>query len=729
MDSERWQRIETLFDAALDRDPSRWDTFLDEHCQGDLELRAEVARLLASHVPPERGAAGRSSRFRRLLSPRAILVYAAVLAVLTIAFLGNALRLRTAELEYETHRRRAAEETARDAQWSDYTSTIAAAEASIRLDQTDDARALLARTPEHHRGWEWRHLERRLDRSLYALRAHQRTVTRVAFAPDGASFVTSSLDGTLGFWATETGDSIRRLGPLSSGVESLALHPDSVTAAVGLSSGSVLLLALDSGAERARLSGSGRAMVAFNPAGTRLAAAFQDGTVAEWRTDTNKPTATIDAGGTRLCVAYSGDGRFLITGDDQGHAKLWDTRTNRRAADVAAHDGRITDVAAGDGGVFATASTDHTVKVWRVSDRRPIATCRAHGAAVVAVAFEAGGAHAVSADAGGRVLRWSAASGAVVSELRSGEGASALAIEPHGGRVAVGDNGGGVRLWPQNADDVRAFRAPADESPQPAVNHARVSPDGRTVACAANHLEIDLWDAAAGEPAVRIETGRADYPTRVAFSPSGSHLFAGDRGGNVIAIDLAQRRRLLAFAAHPAAVLGLEVSPDGAVLVSAGADSTMKFWDAHTLAPRGEFRGLSGTDRAIRFWNPQTGDTLRALRAHASAVVDVAFNAGGTRLLSVAKDGTVRLWDVAAATSTAVTGAAGASVACFTPDGTRIAAGGAEPAIRIIDVATGRAVARLHGHTGRILSLESSPQHDRLVSASFDGTLRLWDAE
>jgi WD40 repeat protein len=110
-------------------------------------------------------------------------------------------------------------------------------------------------------------------------------------------------------------------------------------------------------------------------------------------------------------------------------------------------------------------------------------------------------------------------------------------------------------------------------------------------------------------------------------------------------------------------------------------------------------------------------------------VVDVAFNAGGTRLLSVAKDGTVRLWDVAAATSTAVTGAAGASVACFTPDGTRIAAGGAEPAIRIIDVATGRAVARLHGHTGRILSLESSPQHDRLVSASFDGTLRLWDAE
>jgi len=46
---ERWQQIESLFQAALERDPAERYAYLREACQGDSDLRREVASLLANH--------------------------------------------------------------------------------------------------------------------------------------------------------------------------------------------------------------------------------------------------------------------------------------------------------------------------------------------------------------------------------------------------------------------------------------------------------------------------------------------------------------------------------------------------------------------------------------------------------------------------------------------------------------------------------------------------------
>src|SRR5262245_26693610 len=40
------QRVEELFDQAIDLDPARRAAFLDEQCQGDADLRAAVEELL-----------------------------------------------------------------------------------------------------------------------------------------------------------------------------------------------------------------------------------------------------------------------------------------------------------------------------------------------------------------------------------------------------------------------------------------------------------------------------------------------------------------------------------------------------------------------------------------------------------------------------------------------------------------------------------------------------------
>jgi serine/threonine-protein kinase len=46
---ERWQQIQSLFQRALERDPAERNAWLREACQGDSDLRREVASLLANH--------------------------------------------------------------------------------------------------------------------------------------------------------------------------------------------------------------------------------------------------------------------------------------------------------------------------------------------------------------------------------------------------------------------------------------------------------------------------------------------------------------------------------------------------------------------------------------------------------------------------------------------------------------------------------------------------------
>jgi WD40 repeat protein len=64
--------------------------------------------------------------------------------------------------------------------------------------------------------------------------------------------------------------------------------------------------------------------------------------------------------------------------------------------------------------------------------------------------------------------------------------------------------------------------------------------------------------------------------------------------------------------------------------------------------------------------------------------------------------------------------------AAFSPDGKRVAAVSADGTAQVWDVASGRALPMLRGHTDQVWGVAFAPDGRALVTGSWDGTARLW---
>jgi WD40 repeat protein len=248
-------------------------------------------------------------------------------------------------------------------------------------------------------------------------------------------------------------------------------------------------------------------------------------------------------------------------------------------------------------------------------------------------------------------------------------------------------------------------------------------------------------------PCLRTMTGLQGGVRCLAISPDGARVVSAGKDETLRIWDFRTGQQLFQQPWRDAKG-AVAFSPDGLRIFAVNEWLTLKAWDARTgeeLPGLDGVRGwvictafspdcsrfVSGGHRAeLKVWDVRTGQHLLDLKGHSESVYAVAFSPDGSRIVSCGGDWPVRLWDASTGQQLPCLKGHrdGATDVAFSPDGSRLVSGSGDRTLRVWDARTGGQLLCLEGRKGRSSCLAFSPDGSLVASGAYDETLKVWDA-
>jgi WD40 repeat protein len=501
------------------------------------------------------------------------------------------------------------------------------------------------------------------------------------------------------------------------------------------------------GEHRRRLWGSVTS-VAFLPDSKVLVSRGTDHAVRLWDVATGREVAALQHGDVwGIRMALSPDGTMLAL-NKQAQVILWDlTARKQRYVMEGSFDVIHCLAFAPDNKLLAAGCRSregdkviHRVMVWETATGRSRGTWAGHEENIWAVAFARDGHTLASAGQDQKLIVWDVQDGKRRETISTHDRpVVALAYSPDGKTLASGDTGGKVCL-----------REPATGSKHSLTTDQiwsmAFAPDSKTLAVAG--VSAGLMDPAGRRATVPL-AGHQGIVTTVAYAPDGSVLATGSADSTIRLWDPATGLERDPLVGHRPAATCVAIAPDGRTVATGSWDHTAKLWDVAAARERVTLKGHDASvncvafapgepllatgsrDGTIRLWDTANGAERGQRLGHTDEVLSVAFSPDGQMLASGGKDHEVLLWQVSAQTKRRIA-KHGADVTCmaFAADGKSLAAGDRAGMVKLWEVETGKELATFHGVNDKPVAVESvalAPHGRTVLIGRADGSLVLWD--
>lgn len=476
--------------------------------------------------------------------------------------------------------------------------------------------------------------------------------------------------------------------------------------------------------------------------------------------------------GDVFALAYSPDGNRIAAGCSGGWVLVWDVQSGQLLHALKPHSTTIRSLAfSQDGTLLLSASSDSTIIVLVTESGQRLSSLEGNVDGTGLVGFAANGRHILSVGAQDHALRtWDSANGRLIGAIEDKD-----AFDPSARYALSADGrwllsaGTSLQLW--NTETGQVVRRFDNESFF--IDAIAVTPDGGRILSDGRELgAVVTWDLSSGQLLRTLSAGRQQ-----GFNFSRNFFSLSRDGRRLLSTDfnvlrLSDQANSTWLRTIPGATGAL--SPDGRRILASSeteGDHALRLWDADTgqrirtltgnthrahaiaFSPDGKRAISGGDDMALRLWDASSGKLLRRFQIHrrdqeggylTPSVTTVSFSPDGRHVAAgaVLNDGSpsLRLWN--AETGKIVrsfqapprphdySDGDGIEDIAFSSDGRFLISGNAySTALLMWDASSGKLVRSFEGHTRGIGSVAFTPDGRKAISASRDGTIKIWRVE
>jgi WD40 repeat protein len=272
-----------------------------------------------------------------------------------------------------------------------------------------------------------------------------------------------------------------------------------------------------------------------------------------------------------------------------------------------------------DGRLLASGGLDDLIKVWDLETGELLRTLTGHRRAVNCLAISPNGQFLLSGSDDHTIRIWSLTTGdclrSLVGHTRD---VNSLAIHTSGTLFASGSEDRTVRVWNlASTDPLQTFSNLAGM-----VQSVAISPDAQTIASGGSDNQIKLWSMKQPGQSRSLAKVHFNWINALAYTPNGANLISASRDKTLKIWDVTSGEAVRTLSGHTDAVTAIALTADGNHLLSGSSDKTLKLW------------------------NLKTGSLLCTLSDHLNSVNAVALSANGQIAASASSDNTVKVWQL-----------------------------------------------------------------------------------